>query len=173
MTVCAGLGTALPQIPETRSHDLYRQRQLHRLQIHRLRRSLPEDPAGLTDEGTAPIAETEQAPDTEAEAAVEGDTVPEMSETEVTPGVAADEAVDEDRTEVFFTFTWGGNRGGQRKQSGGRPQGKPKGKPRGKGGPKGGNKPQNFEARPPRKEKAIDPDNPFAQALAGLAGKKD
>ena len=133
---------------------------------------LPENPAGLTDEGVAPVAETEQSADTDAEAAAEGNAVPEMSETEVKPGVSADEAVEEDRTEVFYTFTWGGNRGGQRKQGGGRPQGKGN-KPRGKGGPKGGGKPQNYQSRPPRKEKAIDPDNPFAQALAGLKGKTD
>ena len=46
--------------------------------------------------------------------------------------------------------------------------------PRGKGKPqgKGGQKPQNFSARPPKKEKAIDPDNPFAAALMGLKDGK-
>ncbi|WP_413719181.1 helicase-related protein [Silicimonas sp. MF1-12-2] len=87
------------------------------------------------------------------------------SEAEATPG-----AESEVEMEVFYTFTWGGNRGGQR-QNRGRPQAQ-KGKPKGKGKPRpkgdGGQKPRNFEARPPRKEKAIDPDNPFAQALMGL-----
>ena len=52
----------------------------------------------------------------------------------------------------------------------GKPQGKPRGKPQGgaKGKPQGA---QSFQARPP-KEKAIDPDNPFAAALMGLT-KKD
>ena len=90
--------------------------------------------------------------------------------------------------EVFYTFKWGGNRGANRgprraegrqdgdaskgaQGKGGRPQGK--GKPRRDGGKsrdggKGGNKPQSFSARPARKEKAIDPDNPFAAALMGL-----
>lgn len=74
--------------------------------------------------------------------------------------------------EVFFTFTWGGNRGGQQRRETGRPQGKGKGKPKGKGQPRQGQqKARNFEARPPRKEKKIDPDNPFAQALMGLKTK--
>ncbi|MDV7142789.1 helicase-related protein [Tropicimonas sp. TH_r6] len=66
------------------------------------------------------------------------------------------------------------------------------GKPRGKGGKPGkrsegkggrdrdqkggkGSKPQGgktYQARPPRKEKPIDPDNPFAAALMGLTEKK-
>ncbi len=80
--------------------------------------------------------------------------------------------------EVFYTFAWGGNRGNrqnqQHRQGGntqgkGRPANKGKGKPRGKDG--GGNKPRSFQAKPPRKEKAIDPDNPFAQALMGLKDK--
>ena len=74
--------------------------------------------------------------------------------------------------DVFYTFTWGGNRVGQQRREGGRPQGKGKGKPKAKGKPRQGqNKPRNFEARPPRKEKKIDPDNPFAQALMGLKTK--
>ncbi len=71
--------------------------------------------------------------------------------------------------EVFYTFTWGG-----RAARPARPQGdrqRAKGKPKGKGKPKaGGDKPQSFQAKPKR-EKQIDPDNPFAAALAGF--KKD
>ena len=78
--------------------------------------------------------------------------------------------------ETFFTFAWAGNRGGKNQQRHAKPQGegKPRGrKPAGKGKPpaKGGNKAQNYSARPPRKEKAIDPDNPFAAALMGLKTK--
>ncbi len=77
--------------------------------------------------------------------------------------------------EVFFTFTWGGlqkPRGGngpRRGKGGAAPKG---GRPRGKGpkGP-GGGKPKAYEARPPKKEKPIDPDNPFAAALKGLRDK--
>ena len=99
---------------------------------------------------------------------------PAPAEAEDTPAEPSPEiASEEDRVEVFYTFTWGGNRGGQ--QSRGRPQGKPGGKPKGKGKPRGkdgGGKARNFQARPPKKEKAIDPDNPFAAALMGLT-KKD
>ena len=133
---------------------------------------VPGDAADLTDEGRAPVAETVQSADTEAEAAAGADAIPEMSETEVRPGVAADAAMDEDMTEVFYTFTWGGNRGGQRPQRN-RPQGQ-KGKPKGKGKPRqkgdGGQKARSFESRPPKKDR-IDPDNPFARALMGLKDK--
>ncbi|MFV0358589.1 helicase-related protein [Tropicimonas sp.] len=59
-------------------------------------------------------------------------------------------------------------KGGKRPQ---RADGKgPDGKGRGKDGKPQG--PKTYEARPPRKEKPIDPDNPFAAALMGLTGKK-
>ncbi|RZW09060.1 MAG: disulfide oxidoreductase [Rhodobacteraceae bacterium] len=131
----------------------------------------PDEPANLADEGRAPIAETEQSADTAAEAAVKGDTVPEVSETEVPTGLAADAEVEDDTVEVFYTFTWGGNRGGQR-QGRGRPQSQ-KGKPRGKGKPRqkaDDGKTRNFQSGPSKKDR-IDPDNPFAQALMGLKDK--
>jgi ATP-dependent RNA helicase SUPV3L1/SUV3 len=60
-----------------------------------------------------------------------------------------------------------GRSGGER--SGGKPGGRPGGKP---GGKKGGRPQQQggktYSARPPKKEKQIDPDNPFAAALMGL-----
>ncbi len=66
--------------------------------------------------------------------------------------------------EVFYTFTWAPRRRpadqGQRKPRG-KPNAKPKGKPQGR---------QQFSAKPPKPEKAIDPDNPFA-ALAALKDK--
>jgi ATP-dependent RNA helicase SUPV3L1/SUV3 len=100
--------------------------------------------------------------------------------------------------EVFYTFRWqpprrhgarppGGN--GRRDAqgqgaAGDRPRGdrKPGGKPRtdsAKGGKPRGKRPQDgagqgaktFAARPPRSEKKIDPDNPFAAALMGLRDK--
>ncbi|WP_197916472.1 helicase-related protein [Thiosulfatihalobacter marinus] len=92
------------------------------------------------------------------------------------------EAPAEPEIEVFYTFAWAGrqnNRGprrgagqGRRDQAAGKtgkPQGKG-GKPRGKG-PQRDNSPKAFSARPPKKEKAIDPDNPFAAALMGLKDK--
>ncbi|WP_299985677.1 helicase-related protein [uncultured Ruegeria sp.] len=88
---------------------------------------------------------------------------------------AAEPASDEPEVEVFFTFTWGRQR--QQNRGSRREQGQGKGKPRGK--PQDGRKPQgkkrgkpqganSFSSRPPKKEKAIDPDNPFAAALMGL-----
>jgi len=88
-----------------------------------------------------------------------------------------------DEPDVFYTFTWAGfakprggsGGGGARRGKGGGSGGggKPKGgKPRGKG-PKDqpGGKARAFEARPPKKDKPIDPDNPFAAALMGLKDK--
>ncbi|NVO29076.1 disulfide oxidoreductase [Donghicola sp. C2-DW-16] len=63
--------------------------------------------------------------------------------------------------------------GGKRAEGGDRPRGGKGGKPKGKGGPKGG-KPQGprvHTARPPKADKPIDPDNPFAAALMGLRDK--
>jgi ATP-dependent RNA helicase SUPV3L1/SUV3 len=127
----------------------------------------------------APDAEAGAAPDAEAVDAAKAEDVVETAAVEAVETPAEEtpaEAAAEPEPEVFYTFKWAGNRparpanprreGGAAKQ-GGKPSGK--GKPRAKGGPKvGGNKPQSFQARPPRKEKAIDPDNPFAAALAGL-----
>ncbi|WP_299663283.1 helicase-related protein [uncultured Ruegeria sp.] len=88
---------------------------------------------------------------------------------------AAEPASDELEVEVFFTFIWGRqrqqNRGPRREQ--GQGKGKPRGKPQDGRKPQGkkGGKPQgakSFSSRPPKKEKAIDPDNPFAAALMGL-----
>ncbi len=63
--------------------------------------------------------------------------------------------------------------GGASRGEGGKPRGKG-GKPqRGKGGKpvREDDGPKTFTARPERKADRIDPDNPFAQALAGLRTK--
>ena len=81
--------------------------------------------------------------------------------------------------EVFYTFTWG-RKPKQRDNAPRRRDAKGDGqKPRGKGKPKGGkpgrsdqNKAKSFQARPEKKERPIDPDNPFAAALMGLKGKE-
>ena len=93
-------------------------------------------------------------------------------------GQAAEAAAAEEgpETEVFYTFTWAprrapkGDRPRREGGSGGKRQG---GKPKGKGKPKGqrDDRPKSFESRPP-KEKKIDPDNPFAAALAGFKAKE-
>ncbi|MDX8354440.1 helicase-related protein [Cognatiyoonia sp. IB215182] len=73
--------------------------------------------------------------------------------------------------EVFFTFTWGGRGARQNQRSQGQHKPRGKGKPKARGKPQGDrNKPQSYQAKP-KKEKTIDPDNPFAAALAGF--KKD
>lgn len=116
-------------------------------------------------EAEAPISEA--VTPASAEAAPVAD---EASTADKAP--TADEAPAGPELEVFYTFTWGrrpqrqdGERQGRKPAGGGKPaQGKPRGK---KGGKPQGNKPQTFEAKP-RKEKAIDPDNPFAAALSGF-----
>lgn len=151
-----------------------------------------EPVAQLEDQGEAPVSAEPAEPVAETP-------VPETPEEELTPGEAPDEALAGPEMEVFYSFTWGGNRGNQRRgggkprrdargggdgaKGGGRPQrgdrqdnkagerprgkgGKPKGKPPRDGG--GGRK---FESRPPKKDKPIDPDNPFAAALMGLKDK--
>ncbi len=70
--------------------------------------------------------------------------------------------------ETFYTFTWGGRAQRQNNSQNAKPRGK--GKPKGRGKPDGKQKPQSYQAKPKR-EKQIDPDNPFAAALAGF--KKD
>ncbi|WP_170339098.1 helicase-related protein [Ruegeria arenilitoris] len=136
-------------------------------------------PAQPTEQRPAATAE---APTETAEAEAQSDVaVAAEAPTEATDSTeaeaeatAADPASDEPEVEVFYTFTWGrqANRGprGDQRQGRSKPGGKPRdgrGKPQGK---KGG-KPQGaktFSSRPPKKEKAIDPDNPFAAALMGL-----
>ncbi len=138
-----------------------------------------EPAAAPTEAETASAAEaTDQAPDASAEDAPALD-APETgspetetpeSETPQAEATAAEKA--EPEMEVFFTFTWGrqqrpaqprnakGGKGKPNRSKGGPRQGRGKGD-----GPKGGRK---FEARPPKQEKKIDPDNPFAAALMGL-----
>ncbi|WP_439144015.1 helicase-related protein [Planktotalea sp.] len=109
-------------------------------------------------EETAKVADaTADAPETSAEEASKDDAPKEATPPEM---------------EVFYTFTWG--RARQQKHADSRPRkqgGAPKGKGKPRGKPQGGNKAQNFSARPPKAEKKIDPDNPFAAALMGLAKK--
>ena len=129
--------------------------------------------------------EAAQADETAAEAPAAEAEAASAEEAAEAKAEAADDA--EPEVEVFFTFTWGGNRGGRQgggqRQQNRRPQGdgKPvgKGKPRGakggdrgkpgrKGGPRQDQGSKTYSSRPPKKEKQIDPDNPFAAALMGL-----
>ncbi|MGR3636833.1 MAG: helicase-related protein [Shimia sp.] len=145
----------------------------------------PTEPAA--DDATTPEAAT-------GDAAAPAEAVAEEVVAEATDADADDAAdtaeASEPEVEAFYTFTWAGNRqggnrnqrrggqGGQRRndREGGQagPRGKG-GKPQGRAGGKGGSRrdtgAKKFEARPPKKEKAIDPDNPFAAALMGLKNK--
>ncbi len=130
-------------------------------------------------------SEAEPAVETETPAEVASDETPVEAVAEaVEEGAAAEDAPAEDtgpEMEVFYTFTWAGNRanrgprrergqqGGGRRDQGDKPRGK--GKPKGKGGPRRDQGPKQFQSRPPKKEKAIDPDNPFAAALMGFKDK--
>ncbi|MFS4582422.1 helicase-related protein [Phaeobacter sp. C3_T13_0] len=150
------------------------------------------EPATLADVSTPDDASAAPVAEPDAEVAA-----PEVTEVEASTGESADAKTEEPETEIFYTFTWGrarkagGNRNaGRRGQDAGvdgeRAGGKRGGDaPRGKGKPRGGNKPgrdgrpakkggrqdqgsKTYSARPPKKEKQIDPDNPFAAALMGL-----
>ncbi|MBD3662556.1 disulfide oxidoreductase [Sulfitobacter sp. TSTF-M16] len=131
----------------------------------------PKDVAEIIDEGLAPIIEEPE------EAAQVPETMEGMDPAENPQGTAPDAEIAGAEMEIFYTFTWGGNRGAR-----GKPQGKPYDRTKAKRGPrhdsgKGGkgpkgSKPQNFSAKPPRREKQIDPDNPFAAALMGLKDNK-
>ena len=70
-------------------------------------------------------------------------------------------AEDEETTEVFYTFKWVPKARPVRPET--------TQKPRAKGKPAGG-KPKRHTAAPVKKEKPLDPDNPFA-ALMALKGK--
>ncbi|WP_093361386.1 helicase-related protein [Tropicimonas isoalkanivorans] len=143
--------------------------------------------AAETPEGAGPQEAATDAEETPAEYVTAAAETPE--------GDAVEEQSDSSEPEVesFYTFTWAPRRqaGGRPRRDAGRAQngergerpGKPKGKgPKGKGGKrpprhdgKGGGKPDGarvYQARPPKKEKPIDPDNPFAAALMGLTEKK-
>ena len=116
---------------------------------------------GPTDGGNEPAAEAD------AQGVATQD--PGEAQTEGSAGEApADDGPD---VEVFYTFTWGGNRGG-RARDGNRKGGdrKPKGaKGKAKRKPESG--PRKFSSAPPKKDKPIDPNNPFAAALMGLKDK--
>ena len=119
-------------------------------------------------------AKVEAIADTESDMPAEtGVNAPDASEVavEVAADISETETA-EPEMEVYFTFTWAPRRQqapAKRPQStrGPKPGGKPGG--RGKGKP-GADKPKKFEAKP-RYEKPVDPDNPFAAALAGFKTK--
>jgi ATP-dependent RNA helicase SUPV3L1/SUV3 len=85
------------------------------------------------------------------------------------PTQGGDEAIEEaPEKEVFYTFTWAG--AGRREKPAQERKPKPRGKPKGKPGARPDKGAKTFTAKP-KKEKPIDPDNPFAAALMGLKDK--
>jgi len=137
------------------------------------------DPGGAPsmEAGTDPVT-PEPATDTPGDTVKQGDdAVAAATDADVDgAGLDADTADAAPETEVFYTFTWGGNRpnrqGNRPRGQGGKPKGKGDGRRKGGGKPAKGGKPQTHQARPPKREKAIDPDNPFAAALMGLKDDK-
>ncbi len=129
----------------------------------------PEAQAGEKPEappaaGAPEAAETPEAGATASEAGAEA--APEAPEgaPEETP-----------EKEVFYTFTWGGS--GARRKPRGKGRAKAdrpaKARRKGKQGAPRAQKAQSYQARPPKKESPIDPDNPFAAALMGLRDKSE
>lgn len=139
---------------------------------------------------TRPVAEP-KPPVEGAENPIPEETSP-IAETEA----EAEAAAAEPETEVFYTFAWAprprpqrperaprreGEGGGKPRREGGKPEfrgdrdgakgGKPKGKGKPHGKPRDEDKSRAYEARPPKKDKPIDPDNPFAAALMGFKSK--
>ncbi|QBF32432.1 helicase-related protein [Thalassococcus sp. S3] len=144
---------------------------------------VPPAAEALPDTGEAQLA-TEPADAQEVPAEIA-----EAPAEEVPTGTAPDAKLAEPEIEVFFTFTWGRNRQQQNRPKGQRGRGKPQDKaegggrrdrssggkpprgkkPGGRGAQQGGAK--TYAARPPKQDKKIDPDNPFAAALMGLKDK--
>jgi ATP-dependent RNA helicase SUPV3L1/SUV3 len=131
----------------------------------------PETPTEIP--GDAPSESPDVAPqETPAAEPPEGPDLPPVELPDPGEAAAPDavEAAAPDM-EVFFTFTWGGRAPRQQPRAQQRPQGE---RPRGKGKPKGKKKPEQTADQPsryaprPKPEKKIDPDNPFAAALAGF-----
>jgi len=117
------------------------------------------------EEGAAEAALAKAAPAEEVKVEVE-------ASLEASPEAPAESAKEEaaPEQEVYYTFRWQArartentrqdNRGGQdRAQKPRRP--KHKGKPK-----QGQNEPRKMSAKPPKKDKPVDPDNPFAALMA-------
>ncbi len=127
---------------------------------------IPDAPSEVPDAPT----ETPQQPDETPEPVPEVPDAPVEVPGEMPPEMAVETAEAEPEMEVFYTFTWARPAPAARR-GGDRPKGKGKPGPKGhKGGPRGdkGQGAKTFAARPPKPEKKIDPDNPFAAALMGL-----
>jgi ATP-dependent RNA helicase SUPV3L1/SUV3 len=143
-----------------------------------------EGPVDAGTEQSVP-ADSSGAEDAAADVAPVAFEPAETAPVDVTPAQAEDtQPVDAETLEVFYTFTWaprprrdtnrparkpeGEGRGPRKAAKGGKPKGDGR-----KGGKGDGRKPER-DNRPPRPEpkpQRIDPDNPFAAALAGFKAK--
>ena len=133
---------------------------------------LPQTAEDMPDDSVAPVADTPR--DTPEETPV-----PKKLRNRDRPGRSTRCRLGRTRDGSLFTPSHGAatarsanprRDGGKGRRDGGKPQGD---RPRGKGKPKGKGQPRDTggksaQSRPPRKEKQIDPDNPFAAALMGL-----
>ena len=139
-----------------------------------------EEPASDADaSGDGPSQAVETAPQ-DAPTAEVSSVDPEAAAAAGTDAAEADASKEAApvEMEVYYKFAWGAKRV-DRSADGPRKGHKPRGKPKqdrgakGKGGKSGGNsgKAERFEARPPKRDKPIDPDNPFAAALMGFSKK--
>jgi ATP-dependent RNA helicase SUPV3L1/SUV3 len=141
-----------------------------------------QDAANSEPDQTPPTVRSEDPVDAPADNHVEtpGDVVPDaaIEMPDASDGTVHIKA--EPEIEVFYTFKWGGNRparshGGQREgntRGKAKPPSKKGGQRRDQGKAQGqGKGAQKYQARPPKPEKQIDPDNPFAAALMGLKDK--
>jgi len=155
-------------------------------------------PDASEKEAVASAEEPAPAPEATAPAEASPETPPETPDppAEESASAPTEETAEPDAPEmqVFYTFTWahrpvrGPSKQGDAQQSQGKGAGKRDGTQDGKRGSKPGNRRGNkpgaksgakppqgaktFSARPPKQEKPIDPDNPFAAALMGLKDAK-
>jgi ATP-dependent RNA helicase SUPV3L1/SUV3 len=176
-------GMTLEQFADLMQGLGYKAERGERPKVKAVAPAAPEAPAegdaGSSEEASEQIDEPASAPAEDSPAASE-QTAPAPEASEHDEAVAAADPVgsEEPEIEVFYTFTWArqprsgampARRGGERRQ--GKPKQGPKGKRGGDRNEKGKG-PQKFSARPPKAEKKIDPDNPFAAALMGLKDNK-
>ena len=140
-------------------------------------RAVPVVPTPVDVPDAAQSGDTNEAASevvSEPEAVLEPQEQPEQVVAQSEPlSQAADVAEEEPapEVEVFYTFTWGRKpkprQHGENRPKSDKPRKKQGGKPKGKPNYGDQGKSRSFEAKP-KKDKPIDPDNPFAAALMGL-----
>ena len=140
-------------------------------------RAVPVVPTPVDAPDAAQSGDTNEAASevvSEPEAVLEPQEQPEQAAAQTEPLSQAADAAEEEpapEVEVFYTFTWGRKpkprQHGENRPKSDKPRKKQGGKPKGKPNHGDQGKSRSFEAKP-KKDKPIDPDNPFAAALMGL-----